>query len=245
MRKYLTFRFSFLSSPNSIQNKTIKIYIYFILVLLVSGCANLSSLQDGRTLQEGILEFSPILTSGGYYYSLNKPNPENEDDNYNRYIPIIPSLRTKIGFGSKFDAGVILDLSSSFGVTSKYQIMGNNDAVLNASIGLDLGTNLLALFYEKCVYYYSVPFYLSYNPHPKFAIFATPRYSSKSDFFYNDSFSVNSGDTVSDYKTFSYGLIYGKKEKFGIELANIGFRKYQPEFLSIFYSYSFSMNKNF
>ncbi|WP_395077803.1 hypothetical protein [Flavobacterium sp.] len=210
--------------------------IFFIpIILALNSCANLSSLQDGRTLEKDEIEITPIVSLSKFNDTFNTSEYENDNKNY--YLPTI-GLRAKFGIVKNFDAGIVLDFSTNFGISSKYQFIGNSETKFNSSIGLDLGANIIAIPFDRNLYYYSVPLYLSYNPNNAFSFFIIPRFINNSDFI-NSSQYTREG-FVDKYKkkrfSLTYGILFGKKNKFGIEISNNSNNLFLPTQLSLGYN---------
>lgn len=204
---------------------------YILLLIILNSCANLSSLQDGRTLEKNEIEITPIVVVSKY----NNPDFFNGDKK--DYLPTF-GLRAKFGLAKNFDAGIVLDLSTNFGITSKYQFIGNSETKFNSSAGLDFGVNVTALLFDRTIYYYSVPLYLSYNPNKSFSLFVTPRFINNSDFVYSSRYNKESVGHKYQINRFpiTYGILFGKKNKYGIEVSNNSNNLFLPTQLSLGYN---------
>lgn len=195
-----------------------KIILVLIFLQVFYNCVSINPLQDGRTLKKNSIEIAPSIN-----FSSTNNVMENciKTCNEHKIIPYI-TIRGKYGIRHNLDLGVNVDFSTNLGFTGKYQFIGNQTAKINASVGLDFGLNIYLIAYEKIQYYYSVPFYLSYNPNDKFAFYLTPRFINNSKYIYDNKYTK---DTIGyDYQynrlSISYGVLYGKKNKYGIEISN-------------------------
>ncbi len=193
-----------------------KFFYFALLLILFSGCANLNSLQGGKTLPKDTFEITPIVGLGTF------EEAENFYEDRNEFVAI-PNcgLRVKYGFTDKIDAGITADLSSNFGLTGKYHVLGKKNSKFNSSIGFDFGANLIVFSYGTLLYYYSVPLYFSYDFKSTFSFYLTPRYINNSGYRIISRTNKNSSNDISlNRATISYGALFGKKHKFGLEISN-------------------------
>lgn len=193
--------------------------IYILTLIILNSCANLTSLQDGRTLKKGEIEIAPFVSVGKFKDNLPDGKVQNDDQNY--YAPVV-GLRTRFGIVKNFDGGIVIDMSTNFGLASKYQFIGNNESKFNSSIGLEFGANTFGFLFDRNIYYYSVPLYLSYNSNESFTVFVTPRLRNNSEYVFRERYcKENVGEKYNTNKfTISYGFLFGRKNKIGIEMTN-------------------------
>jgi hypothetical protein len=209
--------------------------IYILTLIILNSCANLTSLQDGRTLKKGEIEIAPFVSVGKFKDNLPDGKVQNDDENY--YAPLL-GLRTRFGIAKNFDGGIVIDMSTNFGLASKYQFIGNIESKFNSSIGLDFGVNTFGILFDRFIYYYSVPLYLSYNPNKIFTVFVTPRFMNNSEYVFREQYSKESTGKKYNINKFkiSYGFLFGKKNKIGIEITNNLDKISTPTHLSIGYN---------
>lgn len=198
------------------MKKIVFTILIVLLCVLFQNCSSVNSIQDGRTLPKDKIEITPIVSFGKF--ASKTQNDNNKDEFEFNYYPNF-SLRAKYGFKNNFDTGIIIDQSLNFGITTKHQFIGNQKAKFNVSFGVDLGFNLMAVFYEKLIYNYSIPLYISYNQN-NYSIFITPRFINNSEYVFNN---IHDKETIASKHNISrinisYGLLFGKKNKFGFEI---------------------------
>ncbi len=212
-----------------------KTLLFLFTVITLNSCANLASLQDGRTLKKNEIEITPFAAIAKFSESV--PDSKNEKIEENYYLPIF-ALRMKYGISEKFDAGVLMDLSTNFGITTKYQFLGNKESKINSSVGIDFGTNLFGLSYNRLKYYYSVPIYLSCNLNQKFCFFTTPRLINDSEYVFSKKYSNENVGTKYNINKLavSYGFLCGKQNKIGIEISHNSGNNFAPTQLTLGYN---------
>ncbi len=212
--------------------------MYIFTLVILNSCANLASLQDGRTLKKNEIEIAPFAAIAKFSESV--PDSQNETVEENFYFPIL-ALRIKYGIVEKFDAGVLMDLSTNFGITTKYQFLGNKESKINSSVGIDFGTNLFGLSYNRLKYYYSVPLYLSYYPNQSFCLFTTPRLINDSEYVFSKEYSKENVGTKYNINKLavSYGFLFGKRKKIGIEISHNSSNNFIPTQLTLGYNLKF------
>ena len=198
----------------------------------------MASLQDGRTLKKNEIEIAPFAAIAKFSESV--PDSKNESVEENYYLPIL-ALRIKYGITDKFDAGVLMDLSTNFGITAKYQFLGDKVSEINSSVGIDFGTNLFGFSYNRLKYYYSVPIYLSYNPNQKFCFFTTPRLINDSEYVFSKKYSNENVGTKYNINKLavSYGFLLGKRNKIGVEISHNSGNNFTPTQLTLGYNLKF------
>jgi opacity protein-like surface antigen len=195
-------------------------------LIALSSCTIMPSLQDAKVLEKQQLEVTP-------YIGLVKEIQTNlgsipaVDEDANKLRPLL-GFKTRYGLGGT-DLGFNADLSTNFGFSVKHQLSPLQYKTLAASIGADAGCNILSAMYGKVQAYYSVPLYLSYHPHEKWSIYATPRYIGYNEHWSDARNAVNNGQ----YNRFmiSYGLLYGQQNKLGIEVIQPFYGLKQPIFM--------------
>ena len=104
-------------------------------------------------------------------------------------------------------------------------------------MGFDFGTNLAVLLFKRKIYYYSVPLYLSYNPNKSISFFITTRFINNFDSFnpkYNTE--INKLENKQNKFAITYGILFGKKNKYGIEISNNSNNLFLPTQLSLGYN---------
>lgn len=220
------------------QTKIMRKLSAILILFHFYSCATLNSLQDGRTLKKDTYEITPMISVGKF--ESHTQNTNNLDESEFDYVPAL-SLRAKYGLTDKFDAGIIFDLATNFGFTGKYQLIGNQDKKFNTSLGIDFGANIIGIAHGKLFYYYSVPLYFSYNRNESFTIFITPRFINNSEYVFSNRYnleSVGMNYNVSKIVA-SYGIMLGRKNKYGFEISHNSAQILRPTGISIGYNFRF------
>jgi hypothetical protein len=194
-------------------------------------------MQDGRTLKKGTREITPMVSSGKF--SSKTQNLNNIDETEYDYYPNF-SVRAKYGINDKFDAGINFDQATNIGITTKYQFLGNQTSRYNSSIGVDFGANITSALFDKLFYYYSIPLYFSYNI-SNYSIFVTPRFINNSEYVFSTKHSTESVGYKYNMSRIvvSYGFLFGKKNKYGIEIGHNSSDIFKPTHLSLGYNIRF------
>jgi hypothetical protein len=177
--------------------------------LLLTNCASLSGLQDGRTVGDGNGELGVSLNLTNSL-DFNKLDDREEFDTLNVDLPNIfaPSLEFggRMGVGEKVDVGLRINTFLNIGVNVKAQVLGDRESKTALSLGAEVGTfGLISGLWNV-----QVPVYFSVHPKENFAWFVTPRYIYQ--------FASLSGiDGGLSYVGGNTGLLFGKRNKFGID----------------------------
>lgn len=216
------------------MKKIVAIYTFF----LFYSCANLNSLQDGKTLEKGTVEVTPMISLG--YIKSNGLNDDNVDESELEFLPTF-GLRVKYGIAERFDAGINVDLATDFGFTGKYQFLESANKKFNSSIGADFGANLIGILNGDLMYYYSVPLYISYHHNEAVCTFVTPRFIKNSEYAYRNKYDLESVGEKYSLSRFevSYGMLFGKKNKYGFEISHNSAKTLIPTEISFGYNFRF------
>lgn len=203
--------------------------------LLMVSCAGISSFQDGRTLGKQNLEITPSVSASKFK---NHTIQEGENEEYD-FAPLL-TLRARYGVKENFDLGLYIDQSLNIGLSTKYQFIGKGkEAKFNSSIGLDLGANPYAFAYNSPMFYYSVPLYFSFNPDEKKAFYFIPRFINNTKYVLGSKYNnQKKGVRYSINRVaLSYGFLFGKKNKYGIEVqhSSINAKIYVPTHIALGY----------
>ncbi|MFT4536123.1 MAG: hypothetical protein ACJA1A_001219 [Saprospiraceae bacterium] len=179
-----------------------------IIAFLMSSCASLTGFEEGRTLGA---ENSEIGVSLNYVKAPNLFDDESSssDDLDNIGFPNI-ELNYKYGVTNKLDVGGKISTNLNGSTYAKYQVVGDNSSKFALSPGLEIGTIL------GSAYSIGIPIYTSIYPTDNVTININPR------FMYQF---VSAGPTEgATYIGGNFGLMFGKKNKFGIDIGyyNVG-----------------------
>lgn len=139
-------------------------------VLLLSGCASVSTLQTARALPEG----THRTTIGGGYFTT--PSSAGANVKY----PFIEGAY-RVGFDSYMEIGGKITAPSHLAIDAKYQFL--DDRYLALAVGLGFGYLVASTDMKATTNQYTdnfldifVPFYASYDLNPVISIYSSPRY---------------------------------------------------------------------
>jgi hypothetical protein len=178
------------------------------LAFLLSNCAALSGLQDGKTLGKGVTELNGSI-------NVNSSPDFNKlgDRDTSTFIGDIPSLflpylefGARYGVTDKVDITLRLNTFLNLGVGAKFQVAGNQESKVALALGAEVGTfGLISGLWNV-----QVPVYFSLHPTEKFTWYLSPRY------IYQFTSYSGLGDGLS-YTGGNTGLLFGSHHKFGID----------------------------
>ncbi|MBI2891803.1 MAG: hypothetical protein HYY13_13600 [Nitrospirae bacterium] len=135
--------------------------------IVLGGCASMSALQSGRTLEQGEVT---VVGAGGFTgVRIESDDPTEEDIN-----AIWPNVETMVRLGvlPSLDVGIKWFASGAL-ADAKYQFYGRDpksDVALSAGFGFDYSSADIG-WYD--VY---LPLFASYDPSPSLSLYASPRY---------------------------------------------------------------------
>lgn len=183
----------------------------FLLLLSLQSCVSYTGFDDGKTIGHGKIETTHFINIHQSPSITFFDNEEKRED-----IPII--LYPTIGFSLKYGIGKKTDLYaravSNFGFNAgfKHQLIGANSSKFALSTGADVGILMIpgVLQDDYIIPNAQIPIYASFHPSEKFALYLNPRYV----------YQFKSDKDVNDYHYYgsNFGVIYGKKLKFGLDL---------------------------
>ena len=144
------------------------------------------------------------------------------------------------GFGKTTDLRFHADQQLNLGLGLKQQIWGGEYLPFAGSIGLDAGFGLGAFFLARINTYITVPLYTSYELRDNFTLCFTPRY------LYQNSKNRDADTTASmvfnnssNLLGLSYGFLWGRKEKFGLEVSNFEGPFFKPSQITAGFVFTF------
>jgi len=163
----------FNGSQSTSQPMLIKKYTYSILhiaffCILLTGCAQISSLQTAKTLPED----KQIIGISANAYGIN----EAELIGSVLGLHIVPQVEIfgRQGFTKKFDAGLKISSSANIALDGKFQFLGNADSKFAMASGLVFEYQYVRNF-EIFVSRQTLPVYISYHPNIDFAVYTVPK----------------------------------------------------------------------
>lgn len=186
------------------------IFAALVGILLLSSCASLTGFEEGRSLGE---ENSELTISGNFTRVPDLFDDEDSGglDTLSTSVSF-PNIEVtfKRGITEKLDVGLRASTNLNASTFAKYQVVGDKSSKFALSPGFEAGT-VLGLAYNV-----GVPIYATYYPTEAVAVNITPRYMYQ--------FIVGEGTSGASYLGGNFGLLFGKKNKFGIDIGyyNVG-----------------------
>lgn len=180
-------------------------------IFLMSSCASLTGFEEGRTVGK---DNSELTISGNF---TRVPDLFEDDEDIFDTLDInntisFPNFEGafKYGITDKFDIGIRASTNLNLSTYMKYQVVGDQSSSFALAPGFEVGTILGA------AYNIGIPIYMSYYPTDNVAINVTPR------FMYQFITGIQSNGA--SYLGGNFGLMFGKRNKFGIDVGfyNVG-----------------------
>jgi hypothetical protein len=208
-----------------------------LFMVLLTGCISPNSLQSGRTIGKGKMDVTYSVTEG--QYNDHFVDEKNRFD----YIPIFEGSM-KYGVCENFDISCKFSTASFASAQVKLQFLGNKKSLFAASVGADAGIIIIS---EEITYWHtSIPLYLSIHPTDKFAIYITPRYCHSNRLLSNTAQGYGYiNDGYWNYIDLSYGLIFGKQNRFMIEITHSERNSFKPMQVSFGFAFDIDVSKVF
>lgn len=180
-----------------------------VFIFFMSSCASLTGFEEGRTVGK---DNSELTISGNFTRVPDLFDDEVLDStNFNNSISFANlEAAFKYGITDKFDIGIRASTNFNLSTYMKYQVVGDKSSSFALSPGFEVGTILGAAFNV------GIPIYASYYPTDNVAINVTPRYMYQ--------FITGNGSNGASYIGGNFGLMFGKRNKFGIDIGvyNVG-----------------------
>jgi len=206
------------------------------MLLMLNGCVSINSFQEGRTLGKDKVDIGISANYG------DLANYSNQDTSLFPHVEFL----CQIGVANKIDLGLKVNSSSMIGGIFKIQILGDTDSKFATSIGNESGIGPFRLLLGGINYYTSFSIYNSFHAKDNIAILFTPKYIVSNDRLFDWPGKEEDDPIEIDIKeTFgiSYGLIIGKKNRFGLEFSHLGKDFYRPSQIGINYTLRLNRNK--
>lgn len=186
------------------KNQLIILFATVTCIFLMSSCASLTGFEEGRVLGQ---DNSEVMVSGNFTRVPDLFDDEAFDDVDSLDTSIsFPNIEVsfKRGITDKLDVGIRASTNLNLSVFAKYQLVGDNSSSFALSPGFEAGT-VLGLAYNV-----GIPIYASYYPTESVAVNVTPRYMYQ--------FISGANLNGASYVGGNFGLMFGKKNKFGIDI---------------------------
>lgn len=150
------------------------------------------------------------------------------------------------GLGRTTDLLIHADQHLNLGGGIKQQLWGGEQKPFAGSIGVMAGINLGHILASRSNTYLTVPLYTSYDLRSNFSLCFTPRYLyQRSHDFVPDSI----GSVILYHKAYnrfglSYGFLWGREVKFGLEISHFAGPLFQPSQISVGFVHTILSKKN-
>ncbi len=204
---------------------TMKKIIAFILgVVLLSGCASMSTMQTARTTNEGEVGYS----FGGGYVSTEMPIEDVDTLSIN--APML-EVGARYGVNDKLDVGGKITIIGTAVADAKYQFLGDKESKVAGSAGFGIGYLSMESGDTKSnLYDLMVPAYFSYHPAEWLSFYTSPKYVFRLNAY--DS-GEETGSEASHWYGAGAGMRIGKKTGVFIEYTYFGNTEYEDPFSQI------------
>jgi len=189
--------------PQSVN--LLKKITFFFMVIFVTSCASLTGYQDGKSIGAGNGEIMASL-------NLSQSPSFNDIEDSTNIISIprfsFPNIEVggKYGVTEKLDVFVRLNTNLNFNAGMKYQVVGDRSSQFALGAGAEVGNFALI----SSLWNVQIPVYASYHPTENFTVYASPRYIYQ--------FTTFAGLDGWSYVGGNFGLLFGNKNKFGIDV---------------------------
>jgi hypothetical protein len=185
-----------------LKKQALIILAFWSLTLFISGCASISGFEEGRALGDGnseIIVSANVINLPGILYS----DDDGLEGTDGISFPNI-DLSYKYGLSDKADIGGRITSNLNAGVFVKYQLVGDQTSQFAMGTGLELATSLGLLYNVQ------LPLNMTFYPSPAVAINFAPRGIFQ--------FAVGDFNEPITYIGGNFGLLFGKKNKFGLDV---------------------------
>lgn len=209
----------------TIMNKKTKAHRHFVnasilsatAVLLLSGCASMSTMQTARTTEKGEFGYD---VGGGY---IKTDIALGTADTISFKAPFL-EIGGRYGVTDKLDLGAKLTLIGTATADAKYQFLGDGESMLAGSAGFGLGYLSISSgsgvnTSDSKIFDIMVPAYFSVHPTDWFSVYASPRYVFRINSY---SSSNESGTDNSSWYGVTAGIRLGKRVGFLAEYSYFG-----------------------
>ena len=185
------------------KNSMFTLFYLIAAALLISGCASISGFEEGRSLGKGTSE---LMVSGNYVSLPGILNVDDDEVDVGLNSLGFPNIDAsyKYGVTDKLDVGGRITTNLNLGVFMKYQLIGDDMSKFALGTGLEFATSLGIL------YNIQIPVNMSYYITDAVSINLSPKYVYQ--------FPAESFSTSINYLGGNAGILFGKKNKFGIDV---------------------------
>jgi hypothetical protein len=175
--------------------------LLFAAVVLLSSCASLTGLQDGRTLGRD---------AGELAVSLNLSQTPDFDENITVdgfWAPMV-EFGGRYGLSDRVDIGGRFNTNGNVALNGKVQLLGDREVSKSA---LALGVEFGSFGFKSGLLNVQIPLYFSVHPTPNFAWLLSPRYIRQ--------FGVADENTTGiNYMGANTGVLFGTRVRMGLEV---------------------------
>lgn len=181
----------------------IRFFLLLAGLLFISSCGTFSSMQTGRTVDQGNAEIGVAYYRPSTIINALRVKDGKSATNFRLgYFHV----NARYGITDRIEAGINLNTYGQIGLEGKYQLVGDKESLFALSLGATLNT-FFFYYYE-----YQIPVHMSVHPIGDLAIYFTPKYAGQ----FVSALGI-SNIAYMHYAGFSGGIMYGDRTKVGIE----------------------------
>lgn len=176
-------------------------------LLLLSSCAQVSTLQTARTTPRGVIDAGGAIQGSllGDVGGEQGGAPSGE-------------VWARVGLGERADLGLKAGGMGQALLDLKLQVIGDQTSPFALAIGAGVGTGIMAITADEGgLMDLQVPLYLSYHPSPRWSWYAAPRYIRQNLF-------SDSPSAQNNYFGGSVGFMVGEEWRIVTELSGFNVR---------------------
>jgi hypothetical protein len=202
-----------------------------ILASLLSACFTNTVMQSGKTEGKNNARIAANMTIGD-----TRPYRSSNYDETN-YLPML-EIASAYGLAKRFDLQFNINSTSYASVGGKFQFIGDSASKFAMSIGSEFGFAAIgALVLDLKNYHYSVPLYTSLHFNSKSFIYCSPRYTYTSFGFSKSKIYNGKSDEILQIFGGNYGISYGKKYRFCVEIGHYELIRIKPTQISVGFTF--------
>lgn len=143
-------------------------FVLIILVLLLSSCLQISSLQTAKTLPKDTAILGTAITAYGV------GNTEFIGNDLGAAVVPYLEIFGRQGFADNLDFGLKLSSGANIAIDGKYQFYGDQTSEFAVAVGAAFEYQYTR--FENFVSRQTLPLYFSFHPNQNFALYASPKF---------------------------------------------------------------------
>lgn len=144
--------------------------LLFFVVISITSCAQLSSLQTAKVVGKG----KATISGGAFGYAVQDENAAGGELG-NVVLPHI-EIGGRYGISNSFDMGLKISTGGNGLLDGKIQFAGDQESRFAVAIGGGFEWQFSDAGFDTQVFRAHLPFYVSFHPNEKSGIYVVPRY---------------------------------------------------------------------